>query len=235
MTFTKTLLGTVTLASAFFVIPAAYAATSAVHVGSNGNIWLSGLQVTSVTGSTITGSLMFPNGTTPVVVTTNASTTIKSDPTGVSNIASLKIGDMLNLSGTLTSINTSINLTAQKIKNTTTLGMWRTKSGTVQTVNTASGSFTLITSEKKQSPKTITVQTNGNTAFHLNNKATSTFNGVVTANTKVHVYGTLNTDGTVLTATKVVVKNTDDNDDKKDKKEKSFRAHFGWKNGKDNH
>lgn len=238
MRFTKTFLSTTALAAAFFIAPTAYAASSMVHMDTKGNIWVSGLQVTSVTGSTLTGNLVFPNSQTPVIVATHASTTIKTNPTGnsgVSNITSIKIGDMLNLSGVLTGINSSITLTANKIKNTTTLGMWKTKSGTVQSVNTTNGSFVLTTSGKKQNSSTVTVQTNATTVFHLSNKATSTFNGVVTTNANVHVVGTLSADGTVLTATKVVVKNSVNKvSDKENKKEKTDRTHFGWWNGKHN-
>lgn len=230
----KAFIGTFALASALSLAPSA-AFAKMVSMDANGNIFLSNVQVTAVTGNTISGFLNFKNTQAPVTVVTDASTTVQTGNGTANTNASIKIGDMLSISGFITGINNSITLTANKIRNTSSYISLRIKSGTVQSINTTNGSFVLVTNDSKKNPKTVTVVTNANTAFYVdNNRATSTLASTVTLNAKLHVQGTMNADGTVLTASKVTLKNSSKMsiDKKENKKDHDDDKKFGWGFGK---
>ena len=229
----KAFFSSLTIASAMFMIPSSTFATEtnvvspSIHVNESGDIKLTGAEVTSVTGNIINTVLRFKNTVTPVAITTNASTTIKAGSSTDALLTSIKVGDKLNISGFLTGLGTTFTITAQEIHDITSFVSMSGKSGIVQSVNVANNTFVIKTNNDKM----ITVQNNASTTFLLGNKATSTMAQAVTINAKVEVKGFLNTEGTILTATKVMVKDSEkniwgkwkkhDNEDKKNKKDKN--------------
>lgn len=223
----KNLLGSIAIASAMVMVPVATFATSStstnVNINQSGNINLKNVEVTSISGNIINAILRFSNSLTsftlPVMVTTNASTTISAGTSTKALLTDIKVGDKLNVTGLFTTFGTALNLTATKIKDVTSFipAFNNMKSGTVQSVNLANNSFVIMTKDNKL----VTVQNSASTTFFLGNKLASTFALVAIVNTKVEVKGVMNADNTVLTATSVSLKSSnDDKNEKKDKKEK---------------
>lgn len=236
----KTLLGTVTIASAMFLLPVATFAessSSSVRINQSGDIHLSGVEVTSISGNIITSVMKFLNASTTVIVTTNASTSVEASPfTKNESLANIKVGDILNISGFFTGFSNTLTLTAKKIHDVTALASFRSKSGIVQSVNVSGNSFVIKTSNNTL----VTIQNNASTTFFLGKKATSTLMTAITVNAKVEVRGLVNSDGTILTASKVTVKNLgkgydkkDEKDEKNEKDHKSDKSNFGYFNRSD--
>ena len=214
----KKTLGSVALLSALLVAPSAFADTTATTtgqamIGHNGNVVVRNAEVTSVSGNVVNAIARFANIVTSWVFTTNASTTIGANNTTSATIADIHVGDHINVAGTLSALGAVVSVNASKIMDKTSMANFKSKVGTIQSVNTGNGTFILKTGDK-----TLTVQTNAATAFTVKTSATSTVTTTLAAlpiNGKVEVQGTVNTDGTILTATKVLVKPTIMNTDKK--------------------
>lgn len=203
----KTLFGSVAIAGALLAAPVAtYAADvqatsdTSVRINRDGIVSVLGAEVTSVSGNIVNAVTRFKNNVVSWAFTTNASTTIASNGSLSGSIADLKVGDTLHVAGTLTGLGSPMNIAATKIIDVTAFApiTWKSKSGTIQSVNTANGTFVL-----KHNDKLYTVQTNASTT--IQNGTTATTLGNVAVGTKVAVSGTLNSNGTVITASKVAV------------------------------
>lgn len=206
-----------------------------LQINHSGKIVLSGAEVTAVSGDTITSVIRLKNATTTATIKTNASTTVqvkggKESNTSLYSTASVKVGDIINISGIFTGFGSSLNLTAEKIHNLTSLFMsLRLKSGKVESVNAVNGSFVVKTKDNKL----VTVTTTATTTFYLANKATSTFPSAIAVNGNVNVEGVLNSSGTVLAASTVRVSPSEkykENKKDDDKGQKGFKRFFSfWK------
>lgn len=215
----KKTLGSVALLSALMVAPSAFAGTMATTtgqamIGHNGNVVVRNAEVTSVSGNVVNAIARFANIVTSWVFTTNASTTIGANNTTSASTTDIHVGDRINVAGTLSALGSVVSVNASKIMDKTSMTSFKSKVGTIQSVNTGNGTFVL-----KTGAKTLTVQTNATTAFTVKTTATSTATATTLSalpiNGTVEVQGTVNGDGTVLTATKVLVKPTIMKTDKK--------------------
>ncbi len=230
----KKLFGTLAIAGALVMVPSAFAETNASTTGSftvnnSGIVHVKNAEVTSVSGNIVNAVSRFTNLVTSWVFTTNASTTIAVANATTSSTSNIKVGDKINVVGTLSALGSVISVNATKIVDTTSFALWKTKSGTVQSVNTANGTFVL-----KSDDKLITVQTNATTTFMITPTATSlatttTLGGLVIGS-KVNVTGYMNPTKTVLTASKVTIKPLKLEVNKENKK-KTNGSNNGWKNG----
>ena len=93
--------------------------------------------------------------------------------------------------------------------------------GKISSVNSANGSFVITKGDRS-----VTVQTNASTTIMVNGTATTTL-ASVQAGDEVKVSGTPNADGSVITATKVVVRTEKDENNnrcKRDDHEVNARA-----------
>lgn len=226
----KTLFSGIAIAGALMAIPvstfAANATTTAnVRINGDGMVHVINAEVTSISGNIINAVTRFKNSVVNWAFTTNASTTIAANNSLTGTTADIRIGDRLKVNGLVSAFGSTISVQADKIKDITSMASWRVKSGTVQSVNTANGTFVL-----KQDDKLVTVQTNASTTFTLGSTTASTLAGL-TLNSKVMVSGVTSADGTSMTASKVNVKATNDNKSKHEWKKEWKDA---WKSNKDN-
>jgi hypothetical protein len=206
---TKKALGSLTILSALILAPSAFADTHAtttgqVSIGRNGHVIVKNAEVTSVSGNVVNALARFANTITSWVFTTNASTTIGANNSMSAATSDIHVGDRINVAGTLASLSATASVNASRILDKTSMAMWRSKSGTVQSVDLANGTFVLKTEEK-----VFTVKTSVTTVFTAKPTATSTVAtnlAGLAVGRKAEVTGTINADGTVLSASKVLVK-----------------------------
>ncbi len=238
----KTALGSLAIAGALLMAPSVFADTVATttgsfNVNSSGVVRVKNAEVTSVSGNVVNAITRFTNFITNWTFTTNASTTIAANNSISTSTSNIRVGDRINVAGTLSALGSTISVNASKIVDITSYALFKTKSGTVQSVNTTNGTFVLKTDDKL-----ITVQTNASTTFSViptgTTTATTTTLAGLTLNSKVQVVGSLNADKTVLTATKVLVKpvkleneNRENNKNKRENKKENRGASQGLKNG----
>ena len=233
----KKVFGSLAIATVLVAAPSVFAAdvnattSSSVRINSDGIIHVVGAEVTSISGDVVNAITRFKNSVVNWSFTTNASTTINTNPTNITSSTSLRVGDKLNVTGLLSSFGTTIGVSATKIMDMTSFALAKGTSGTVTSVSTSTGTFVI-----KEDDKTITVQTNASTTFARTGTSTPQTFSLVTFNSKVKVTGTANTDGTIITATNVLVKmdiekNRGDNRGNKDKKKENNGAKHALKNG----
>lgn len=201
----KTGLGAIALAGVLMSVPAAtFAAnastTTSVNINHNGIIRVINAEVTSISGSIINAMATFKNTIVNFAVNTNASTTIAANNSLTAGTADIRVGDKISVTGALSSIGSTIGLTATKVKDTTSMQELKAKMGTVSNINSSTGSF-LLTSDGK----VFTVNTNASTTYSLGTTTPTTFANLA-ANAKVVVTGRLSTDGTTITATRIAAK-----------------------------
>ena len=233
ITSIKKVFGSLAVATVLVTAPSVFAAdvnattSSSVRINSDGIVHVVGAEVTSISGTIVTALSHFKNTIVTWTFATNASTTVNTNPTTVDSTTDIRVGDRLNVTGALSAFGSTISVNATKIKDMTTLALWRGRTGTVHSVNIANGTFVLMSNDKL-----ITVQTNASTTFGFA-PATSTVPTLATLalNSRVVVAGISNSNGTVITATKVIVttnsstvvknndKNHDSKNESKDKKE----------------
>lgn len=170
----KTLLGSIVVAGAIMSVPvSAFAAnarastTASFYVNGDGIVHVINAEVTSISGNIVNAISRFKNNVVTWAFNTNASTTIFANNSGVASTADIKVGDKLNVVGALNTLGTTISVNATKIKDKTSMSLWRTKTGTIQSVNLTNGTFVL----KENNGKSVTVQTNANTMFSLGNES----------------------------------------------------------------
>ncbi len=226
----KTLFSGIAIAGALMAIPvstfAANASTAAsVRINGDGIVHVINAEVTSISGNIINAVTRFKNSVVNWAFTTNASTTIAANNSLTGTTSDISVGDRLKVNGLVSAFGSTISVQANAIKDITSMASWRVKSGTVQSVNAANGTFVL-----KQNDKLVTVQTNASTIFTLGNTTASTLAGL-TLNSKVMVSGVMSADGTSMNASKVNVKVASDNKSKHEWKKEWKDA---WKSNKDN-
>ncbi len=223
----------IAIAGALMAIPVStFAAnastTAAVRINGDGMVHVINAEVTSISGNIINAVTRFKNSVVNWAFTTNASTTIAVNNSLTGTTTDISVGDRLKVNGLVSAFGSTISVQANAIKDITSMTSWRVKSGTVESVNTANGTFVL-----KHDDKLVTVQTNASTTFTLANKTASTTPMTLiglTVNSKVMVSGIMNAEGTSMTATKVAVKATSDNKSKHEWKKEWKDA---WKSNRE--
>src|SRR3989344_4096384 len=216
-----------------------------IAVNASGNVLVRGAKVAGVSGSTLPVTTTAGASTLSWAVTTDSSTAFVTAGGAGSSLAQISVGDTVSFAGALTGTGLSVKATA--VKDWTLGANGRSISGTVQSSNVATLSLVLGNGNGKDNDndrddKTrATIQFTSSTLVVLNG-ATTTFAAIQTGD-KVKATGTMNADGTVLTATSVTVthpavKFGDDSFGKKIRAWFSGHGFFGkndnGKGGKDN-
>lgn len=236
----KLAFGSIALYGALIMTPAFAldaTTTSSVKINGDGMVRVTNAEVTSVSGNIINAITRFKNLVTSWTFTTNGSTTLMTNNSYATSTAGLQVGDRFNVSGTLTSFGSTIGVTASKLMENSYLPIFsKTKSGTVESINTSNGTFVM-----KSGNKLVTVQANASTTIMVRPTATSalvaTTLALVPLNSKIEVSGVYNSNSNILTAKDITVKSvkisSDDDKNKKDKKDKkdNHGSEMGWKNG----
>ena len=172
-----------------------------VAITDSGNVLVRGAKVTAVSGSTITVTTTAGASTLTWTVTTDSSTAFSASTGGSSSLGAISVGDTISFVGTLSG--SSLSVKASAVKDWTVGANERSIVGTVQSVNATSSSLTIVNGKDNDNDnkKVTTIQFTGSTAI---NGTGTTFGSIVTGD-KVKATGTVNADGTILTATSVTV------------------------------
>src|SRR3989344_3776511 len=172
-----------------------------VAITDSGNVLVRGAKVTAISGSTITAVTTAGASTLTWTVTTDGSTSFVTSTGSGSSLAQISVGDTISFAGALSGSGLSVKATA--VKDWTLGANERSIVGTVQSVNSAGNSLT-ITNGKDNDNDNKKVTTIQFTASTVISGAGTTFGSIV-AGDKVKATGTVNADGTILTATAVTV------------------------------
>lgn len=202
----KSLFGGIALASAIMAMPVAAFATnseitSSVKINGDGIVHVLRAEVTSVSGSVINAVTRFRDNIMNWSFTTSAATKIVANNSSPASSSDIQAGDTISVTGMLASLGSTVQVNATKIKDVTSMPARTSLMGTVQSVNIANGTFVITTHNKKQT----TVQTNTATVFSFGNSDDTSLESLA-LNSKVAVQGTVNSEGTFITATKVANK-----------------------------
>jgi hypothetical protein len=179
--------------------------STGVVISPNGIVRIIGADVTAVSNGAVDAVTRIGNVVMNWVVNVSASTTVVANGSKNATTTDIKVGDKVGFVGSLSSsIGSSLTVAATKIRDLTNFPFPHFGAGTISSINSANGSFVLT----GESGRTVTVQTDASTTISLNG-ATTTFSAF-TVGEEVGVAGTLNADGSVITASNIVIKNSAD-------------------------
>jgi hypothetical protein len=183
-------------------------ANTQAHVGidANGIVHVIDGDVTSVSGTVINAVTTLGNTVMNWVVDVSAATNITVDGHTATTTAAIAAGDKINFTGMLSGAGSTMTVAATKVGDLAGVIVQHFKSLTVSSVNAAADSFTANVGKH-----TITVQGNASTTVMIKG-ATSTI-AALQIGDKAKVAGTTSTNGSVITASSVVVKNTPNHQD----------------------
>ncbi len=213
-------------------------AGTGVFISQSGIVHVIGANVTSVGSGFVNAMTTLGNVVLNFIVNASADTKIGANGSAHASTTDIKVGDTVSFVGSLSSSpGSTLTVAAKKIRDITTFPALRLGAGTITSVNAGAGSFVMTKGDR-----TITVQTTASTTIFVNGAASTLASFKV--GDKVGVAGSGNADGTVITASKVVVRNAEakksdtDNDHEKSKKGKGvhegLRLFGGIHIGKDN-
>jgi hypothetical protein len=207
--------------------------STGVVLGPNGVLRVMGAKVVSVSSGEISATAPFGNSSLNFVVKTDAQTKLNGKLlTDASVLSQLKAGDKISFAGTITSSTSSSivvdgdHVVSQALYNNGKIENKNSFQGEIRAVDSVNNSFTV----KLKSGVTVKVALSSSTVI--------TLDGVVTTlaslkeGDEVKITGELNSDGTIITASKVSVASddndsNDDNNGKKDE-EKDKNENKGW-------
>ena len=176
-----------------------------VAINASGNVLVRGAKVTGVSGSTLTVVTTAGASTLSWAVTTDSGTAFVTSGGSGSSLGQISVGDTVSFAGALTGSGLSVKASA--VKDWTLDANERSISGTVQSVNSAGTSLVLGNGKDdgrgNDNDNKALIQFSAGTAVVLNGVA-STFASIQTGD-KVKATGTMNADGTILTAVSVTV------------------------------
>ena len=205
-----------------------------VVLGPNGALRVMGAKVVSVSGGEINVIAPFGNSSLNFVVKTDAQTKLNGKLlTDVSVLSQLKAGDKISFAGTITSSTSSSivvdgdHVVSQALYNNGKIENKNAFKGEIKTIDSVNNSFTV----KLKNGVTVKVALSSSTVI--------TLDGVVTTlaslgeGDEVKITGELNSDGTIVTASKVNAESEDndsddDNDNGKKDEEKDKNENKGW-------
>ena len=214
-------IGSAALTAAFVLMPFAASAatlnassTTGVIISPNGIVRVIGADVTSIGSGFINAATTLGNTVLNWIVNISAATKVSGNGTVNASTTGISIGDRIAFKGTLTGTTSPFTVAASKVRDITKslFPFKHVIGGKVSSVNSAGGSFVITKGDRS-----ITVQTNASTTITFNGSATTTL-ASVQAGDEVKVSGTPNADGSVVTATNVVVREHDEDDDKDNKR-----------------
>ena len=171
-----------------------------IAVNASGNVLVRGASVIGINGSTLTVTTTAGASTLSWAVTTDSSTAFVTSSGAGSSLAQISVGDTVSFAGALTGSGLAVKATA--VKDWTLGASERSIAGTVQSVN-GTGTSLVLGKGKDNNDTKATIQFTGSTTIVLNG-AMTTFAAIQTGD-KVKATGTMNADGTVLSATSVTV------------------------------
>ena len=197
-----------------------------VAIADSGNVLVRGAKVTAISGSTITAVTTAGASTLTWTVTTDGSTSFVTSTGSGSSLAQISVGDTVSFAGALSGTGLSVKATA--VKDWTVGANERSIVSTVQGVNSANSSLTITNGKDNgnDNKKVTTIQFTGSTIIN----GTGTTFGSIVAGDKVKATGTVNADGTILTATSVTVTHPPVKlgDDDFGKKIRAWFSNHGW-------
>ena len=226
-------LGSVAVTAIMAVLPmAAFAdtqnasASGGVVINSSGIVHVVKANVTAVSNGVINAVTTL--GTTVInwIVNTSATTKIEANGSAHASTTDIAVGDKINFSGSLTSLGSSITVAASKVRDVSSFPKSNGISGKILSVNATSSSLTI-----KAGDRIVTVQTTASTTISVNGASSALASLPIGG--KVKVTGTVNASGTVITASKIMVRSGQDDDDanrgedKKDNKDKKEKSNKG--------
>ena len=172
-----------------------------VAIADSGNVLVRGAKVTAVSGGTITATTVAGASTLTWTVTTDSLTSFSTSAGAGSSIGQISVGDTVSFAGALSGTGLSVKATA--VKDWTVGANERSIVGTVQSVNATSSSLTIVNGKDNDNDnkKVTTIQFTGSTVIN----GTGTTFGSIVAGDKVKATGTVNADGTILTATSATI------------------------------
>lgn len=213
-------------AAPFFASASSLNASSSARVGINhdGIVRVIGADVTAVGNGFVNAMTTFGSTILNWVVNISAATKIQANGSTSASTTDIKVGDHISFTGALTNVGSSLSVAASKIRDLTTFPAHRFGAGTVLSVNASEGSFVI-----SKGRHTVTVQTNASTTIKADGSAATLSS--LQAGDKVKVAGTASADGSVVTASNIVVKSPDahksDTDNDNEQGENKSSAHAG--------
>ncbi len=205
-------IGSAALTAAFVLMPFAASAatlnassTTGVIINPNGIVRVIGADVTAVSNGVVNAVTTLGNTILSWIVNISATTKVSGNGTANASTTGIAVGDKVSFRGTLTGTSSPFTVAASKVRDITKslFPFKHVIGGKVSSVNSAGGSFVI-----KKGDRSITVLTNASTTITFNGSATTTL-ASVQAGDEVKVSGTPNADGSVVTATNVVVREHD--------------------------
>jgi hypothetical protein len=166
----------------------------------DGKTLIRGAKVTSVSGADINATVALGSATLTVTLHTDGTTKLYNRAGKTELISDIAVGDTITAGGTMTGNGMTMNAAA--IKDFTGAVENISVSGKIDSINLSALSFFLDKSKSQNGEdKNVEVKTTGTTAFTINGVA-SAFASLLQGD-KVKVDGSLNADGTILSATAV--------------------------------
>jgi hypothetical protein len=131
---------------AIFLLPVNLAfAGSEINVNKNGDITIIGAKVMQLAGKTLFARLYWGDTFLRILIKTNDSTKFLRATSEVTGLSEIKEGDMLDVTGTLESGSSSLNIIPTVVKNSSVQKQQATYSGTVESVDNNKNQFVLTT------------------------------------------------------------------------------------------
>lgn len=228
----QTVLGSAALTSLLMVAPLIASAdtlnanaSSGVAINQSGIVRVIGADVAAVSNNVVNAVTHFGNVVLNWVINVSASTSIAANGSKNATTTDIKVGDKVSFTGSITSsAGNVLTVAATKVRDLAGFPLRKVAEGTVSNVNTVGGTFTLT-----HKGRTVMVQTNASTTIAVKGATTTTLASLA-AGAKVNVAGTPNTDGSVITATRIIVQSPDeharqkDNDDDGDDNDRGNRG-----------
>jgi hypothetical protein len=166
----------------------------------DGKALIRGAKVTGVSGADITATVALGSATLTMTLHTDSATKFYNRAGKTELISDIAVGDTVTAGGTMTGNGLTMNAAA--VKDFTGAVENISVSGKIDSINLSALSFFLDKSKSGNGDdKKIEVKTTGGTAFTINGVA-SAFASLLQGD-KVKVDGSLNAEGTILTATAV--------------------------------
>ena len=214
----NSVLGSAALTAAFVLMPFAASAatlnassTTGVIISPNGIVRVIGADVTAISNGVVNAMTTIGNTVLSWIVNISPTTKVSGNGTVNASTTGIAVGDKVSFKGALTGTTSPFTVAATKIRDLTTSFPFRhVIGGKISSVNSANASFVITKGDRS-----VTVQTNASTTIIVNGTATTTL-ASLKAGDEVKVSGTANADGSVITATKVVVRTEKDEDDDND-------------------
>lgn len=171
-----------------------------ITANADGKALVRGAKVASVSGSDINVSVALGNATVTMTLKTDSATKLYNRAGRAETMSDIAVGDMVTAVGTLSGNGLSMNASA--IKDFTGAVENVSLSGKIESINLSALSFFIDKSKSGNGEdRKIEVKTTSSTSFTINGVA-SAFASLLQGD-KVKIDGSLNADGSVLTATAV--------------------------------